>query len=648
MWMQENNSINISAEFTFDATDLGFVFIITDPAPDATYEWSLGDGTVDTGGVSLTYEYELPGGYQVDVTAQNECGEDQFTTIVFDAPTISMPDQQGVIGQTLLVPVLIDGAYQAASFNMNLQFDSPGGSGTEFAIMDIYSTALQEEGPFAWFPVGVNETTVAWSANNFPGVTLQDGDTLFVLELLLFNPGVVPSILDNSEISFYTQDFVLVPLPVNADNGEITIGNGVSAVGDVVMAPYHEQAFQGLPEVGVFFNTDGSSQTEVTGSLGNYFIENLIPGSDYQVYFSRPGNADNGLSTLGILRLLRHLADIDPIDSPYQLIAADADCNEIVEIDDVFTIQDLILNFGEEENEDCPSWKFVDADYVFPNPADPFGYPEVFNLNAAEPVLDLGTTYGMKNGDVVGAANPNRISQLTDTLYLLANNGAFEEGELVEIDFTVAHFNELTGFQLELNFDPSILSFLEVETGAIPGFDIDDFGLTETANGRMRTNWFVSDLMPVSIDDGELAFRIRFTAEANISDVSEVLNLSLSEDFLPEAYNATFEQQALWLIFDAVDNVAEVLWSDGVQLFQNTPNPFTHQTKISFYLPEAMETVLVITDVMGRRVHQFKGRYSQGYHMLDWILEDNLSAGIYHYTLLTGTGQLTRRMVLVK
>jgi WD40 repeat protein len=89
-------------------------------------------------------------------------------------------------------------------------------------------------------------------------------------------------------------------------------------------------------------------------------------------------------------------------------------------------------------------------------------------------------------------------------------------------------------------------------------------------------------------------------------------------------------------------------------LFQNYPNPFNPETVIRYVLPKAEEVVLVVYDVMGRRVWTLmEGQQGKGVHTVMWEGKDEegqqVASGIYVYRLQVG-GEVvqTRRMVLIR
>lgn len=88
-------------------------------------------------------------------------------------------------------------------------------------------------------------------------------------------------------------------------------------------------------------------------------------------------------------------------------------------------------------------------------------------------------------------------------------------------------------------------------------------------------------------------------------------------------------------------------------LFQNQPNPFNPETKISYYLPKTCEVKLTIYNILGQNIRTlFNGRQDAGMQTLFWDGRDNLgiqqSSGIYFYRLLADDFHQTKKMTLTR
>jgi hypothetical protein len=92
---------------------------------------------------------------------------------------------------------------------------------------------------------------------------------------------------------------------------------------------------------------------------------------------------------------------------------------------------------------------------------------------------------------------------------------------------------------------------------------------------------------------------------------------------------------------------------DRFALFQNHPNPFNPETKISYYLPRTSYVRLNVYNVLGQKVSTlFDGHQDSGTHTVLWDgkREDgtSLSSGIYFYRIEAGDFRETKKMSLMK
>ncbi|NIM98111.1 MAG: T9SS type A sorting domain-containing protein [candidate division Zixibacteria bacterium] len=101
---------------------------------------------------------------------------------------------------------------------------------------------------------------------------------------------------------------------------------------------------------------------------------------------------------------------------------------------------------------------------------------------------------------------------------------------------------------------------------------------------------------------------------------------------------------------DAADNLNA---PSSFTLFQNQPNPFNPETRISYYLPRACQVNLSIYNLLGQKVKTlFDGHQDAGMQSLFWDGRSDggiqLSSGIYFYRLLAGDFRETKKMTLMR
>jgi hypothetical protein len=85
----------------------------------------------------------------------------------------------------------------------------------------------------------------------------------------------------------------------------------------------------------------------------------------------------------------------------------------------------------------------------------------------------------------------------------------------------------------------------------------------------------------------------------------------------------------------------------------NYPNPFNPNTTISFFLPQAGKTELVIYNQKGQKVRTLSSSsLGEGPHKLIWDGRSengtHVASGIYLYRISTNQGSITKKMILAK
>ena len=83
----------------------------------------------------------------------------------------------------------------------------------------------------------------------------------------------------------------------------------------------------------------------------------------------------------------------------------------------------------------------------------------------------------------------------------------------------------------------------------------------------------------------------------------------------------------------------------GIRLLTNQPNPFQHQTRVDFYLPEATTIRLSIYDLNGRVLELKEGYFDQGWHQ--WLIDGTTleSSGLLFYRLETSEKTMVQKMM---
>ena len=171
------------------------------------------------------------------------------------------------------------------------------------------------------------------------------------------------------------QDFCTVEVDIQSNNNACSSAAVVS--GKMALINGDETSL-----VKVSLNNAASTDSMTTDITGAYLFDNVATGNDYTISPIKNTNPLNGVTTYDLVLITRHILGVEILDSPYKIIAADANRSGTVTTLDMVFIRKLILNIDQSFPNNY-SWRFVDKNYQFVNPLNPTAeaFPEVVNIN---------------------------------------------------------------------------------------------------------------------------------------------------------------------------------------------------------------------------------------------------------------------------
>jgi hypothetical protein len=366
---------------------------------------------------------------------------------------------------------------------------------------------------------------------------------------------------------------------------------------------------------------------DLTDADGQYKVLNAVPVSaSFKIIPEKDDNPLNGVTTYDLVLISKHILGIEPLGTPYRMIAADANKSNSVTTFDIVELRKLILGIYTELPNNT-SWRFVDKAQVFANPANPFAEPIRENISVQQAMnhqFDQNFT-GVKVGDVNGTAVANSVMQpdarTNGTLLFDVQDREVKAGEVFEVTFSAADKSQ--GYQMTLNLD---------------GLSVAGIRQSEAVN---ESNFGIfADALTVSVDGAD-AFTVTFRAEKS-GRLSGMVGVS-SRITKAEGYSLKDGRMDVALRYDG-----KTIAGAGFELYQNQPNPFVNKTLIGFNLPEASAATLTVYDETGRMVFTQKGDFAKGYNTVAIdraLLNTN---GVLYYTLTAGSHTATRKMIQTK
>jgi len=329
----------------------------------------------------------------------------------------------------------------------------------------------------------------------------------------------------------------------------------------------------------------------------------------------------------------RHILGLETITSPYKLVAADINNDQIINGIDLVELRKLILGVYTELPQN-DSWRFVntsmsmDAQYPWP-------------LNEIRMIFGLANDMmqedfiGVKVGDINGSAitNINEVSTSKSTATALGisyQDKTYVEGEHVTMQFTTDEIVNLSGLQFTLN-----TAGLEVVNVTANGLDVSEENYAVLSEDKMTFSWNTSN----SFTGNEL-FTVHFKA-TNTGKLSQ--NVSLTSDTTPAEAYAGNDLRIIPITLIGQDNSEQEF-----ALYQNTPNPVRGTTNISFNLPKSSKVTLTITDVAGKLVYTESGMFQSGLNSVSIDVDELNTTGVFYYKLATDENSASMKMIVLK
>ena len=181
------------------------------------------------------------------------------------------------------------------------------------------------------------------------------------------------------------------------DNSNTCSGSSNSTVSSVSGSIYTED-LEMVHEVEMHIESS-SMDMDMMSNDGLFAFEDLKMYDDYRIEAYKNKDFLNGVSTLDLVLIQRHILGLQELDSPYKIIAADIDNSQSISAIDLIELRKLILGVNEEFKNNY-SWRFVEEAYKFVDPRNPFPYSENVEVDNLENKIYDADFIAVKIGDV--------------------------------------------------------------------------------------------------------------------------------------------------------------------------------------------------------------------------------------------------------
>lgn len=444
------------------------------------------------------------------------------------------------------------------------------------------------------------------------------------------NTGEIPVIVSVWDANWNT-DYCTVTLQIALK------GNGFAIRGNV------------STEMGTFVDSVGINistqiieypKRTLTNLDGNYEFLDQPQGFDFTLTPDKDGDHRNGVSTIDLVMIQRHILGVEPLPSLYKMIAADANNDGKISVSDLSELRKLILGINSKlPNNSCYRLPVKNQTLV---PDNPWLFEESIDISdLSSNVLDndfvIVKVGDVNNNAVYNAKSDHTESRTSKEIQLYIDGEILcKKGETIKVPFYASNAFDVYGFQWSMKTEG--LKLIDIQSDQIQ-VSRDNIG---NPQHELLTLSYASG-QKLELADKQVLFTMEFyvTSDGQLSD-----KVGINSDFTA---NEAYFGSDLNIGYATLSNLNEVNLKVDFLIQQNIPNPFTKETRVECILPDNGIATFVITDVNGRICYQNEFEGKKGINTI--LIESshlNNEAGVFNYRLTQGEFSATRKMIHIK
>lgn len=388
-------------------------------------------------------------------------------------------------------------------------------------------------------------------------------------------------------------------------------------------------------------NMDNESVVSTTtNEEGTYSFANLQGFMPYEITAHYPdGDPLNGVSTLDIVLIQKHILGIEKLEGFDKIIAADVNKSGTITGSDIVQLRKLLLGLIEDfpENE---AWRFVDAYADYPDPNKPFPVQEKVKANPLKEDMMQSDLVSIKVGDVNltrqmnFSSNPiESRSKLSTTL----NYRTTKYEDITLVDFYIDETADVEGIQFTLDIPKGVI-FNSIREGSM---DINESNYHVDTKNQLRFSWSGEKRLKTN----DVLFSMEFGNEVN-NELTLANSILHNEIYL--AVGSEIVTSELFLERRSQLLNSSRVNSDELILLDAKPNPFSDVVKISFVNPFEGAVSLVLRDINGKTVYNESQYFSKGNN--EWNVDCNTfhESGMLIYSISTARDTKSGKVLRIK
>jgi len=356
-------------------------------------------------------------------------------------------------------------------------------------------------------------------------------------------------------------------------------------------------------------------------------------------------NKSNGVSTLDIILIQSHLLQTALLNSPYKIIAADANNSGSVSTADILYLKRLILGI-DTVFPGNRLWAFVDSSYNFPNLQNPFPYKSTFTYFPNSPNKNKETFIAVKIGDVNfdwNAALPKTQGDSSHTIEFYYKNVFAEENNIIRIPLRARGFKEMKGVQFTLNYNSQAMKLKTVDRNLLNA----QYSLHASENGRIPFIWTDPDNIARSLPDDSIIMELIFQPLQKIQEE----DISISSDItVNEGWDSQFNKYLITKTTGKIKGRKQSNENPSLTGWSISPNPSNGKIKLRYMIEANLISSIELRDLKGNLILNEKYRFSKDAGMIDLDLnkKGSLQPGIYLVRIPGIQHDKTEKLVIIR
>ena len=409
-----------------------------------------------------------------------------------------------------------------------------------------------------------------------------------------------------------------------SDEGQQTIVEGRSNIGGRI----NSQSANPVNNVSVSLSSSTMNRSIKTNTNGEYAFDNLRMDQEYMIVPEFNDDPLDGISTLDLLLIQRHILGLKKFTKPHNYLAADVNSSGSITSSDLVELRSLLLG-RISEFKSSKTWDFIPTKIL--TESDPSSiYESVENYIR----LKEGTESSMSNDFVAiktGDINlDNKVESLVSIRATKEINLAYQfnspdaSSDIQRVEIFVNEDIELSGTQLSLKYTGNIYDV----SSSLEGFSESNYSVND---GNIVISWNHSYSQVISSENPIFTLYLeKGSSKISLSNGS----------FSSELYNEDLEKISIGL-----EKKESELFSLGLRVI---PNPIDNLGSIIFDMPESGKALIEIYSIDGTRVFKKESVFQKGEQVLLISAEQFETSGMFIAKVKTNDSFSITQFVIIE